>query len=315
MPLFFLLSGFFAVLVIEKRGVSYFVKDRIFRIGVTCFLFCALYDLLDGRFDFTLGHLWFLYKLLVFVLCFSLLYKFKQFKNLVNQKISPNTFPIIAIWLIATVPLAYMLNDTLNPDAIAPPETYFSFKLGNSIYYFSYFLLGVLLYSNQKIFKKLSDHKTIIILGALSVFSYFIQLYADSLLYSDVEDIRHAIEMTFDPIEVLINAVIIGINSLLWCVFFIGLATKFFQSGHAVLTWFVELSYPVYLIHVLPVVIISAILYRAGLNQFSIFIVTIITGFIISVGLYYIFFRFTPLNWLMIGYQKAFAKHQKDEQL
>ena len=82
MPLFFLLSGFFAVLVIEKKGNPFFIKDRIIRIGITCLLFSAFYDILDGRIDFTTAHLWFLYELMIFVLCFSLLYKIKVFKDL-----------------------------------------------------------------------------------------------------------------------------------------------------------------------------------------------------------------------------------------
>ena len=115
MPLFFLLSGFFAVLVIEKKGNPYFVKDRIIRIGITCLLFSAFYDILDGRIDFTTAHLWFLYELMIFVLCFSLLYKIKVFKDLVCKIISPKIFLIISLWLIATVPLAHILNNSFNP--------------------------------------------------------------------------------------------------------------------------------------------------------------------------------------------------------
>ena len=65
MPLFFLLSGFFSVLVIERKGASYLIKDRIIRIGLTCLLFSAFYDILDGNFDFTTAHLWFLYELMI----------------------------------------------------------------------------------------------------------------------------------------------------------------------------------------------------------------------------------------------------------
>ena len=306
MPLFFLLSGFFAVLVIEKKGCSYFIKDRFIRIGVTCLLFSAFYDMLDGRFDFTTGHLWFLYELMIFVLCFSLLYETKVFKDIVCRTISPKIFCIISLWLIATVPLAHILNNSFNPYALMPSETFFSLKPGNLVYYFSYFLLGVLLYSNQKIFSKLSENKTITLLGILSVLAYFAQLYAGSLLYSEVEDIRKITSMKFDTVEVLFNAFTRGANTILWCLFFIGLASKFIQSGSATLRWFVELSYPIYIVHVIPLPIISAGLYEAGLSQISNFLLTIIIGFIVCVFLYYIFIKFTPLNWLLNGYHKSF---------
>lgn len=306
MPLFFLLSGFFAVLVIEKKGNPYFVKDRIIRIGITCLLFSAFYDILDGRIDFTTAHLWFLYELMIFVLCFSLLYKIKVFKDLVCKIISPKLFLIISLWLIATVPLAHILNNSFNPYALMPSETFFSLKPGNLVYYFSYFLLGVLLYSNQKIFSKLSENKTITLLGILSVLAYFAQLYAGSLLYSEVEDIRKITSIKFDTVEVLFNAFTRGANTILWCLFFIGLASKFIQSSSATLRWFVELSYPIYIVHVIPLPIISAGLYEAGLSQISNFLLTIIIGFIVCVFLYYIFIKFTPLNWLLNGYHKSF---------
>ena len=306
MPLFFLLSGFFAVLVMEKKGNAYFIKDRIIRIGITCLLFSAFYDILDGSIDFTTAHLWFLYELLIFVLFFSLLYKLQLFKNLVYQTCSPKIFSIICLWLMATVPLAHILNNSFNPYALMPSETFFSLKPGNLIYYFSYFLLGVLLYSNQKIFSKLSENKTIILLGILSVLAYFAQLYAGNLLYSEVEDFRKIIGMKFDTLDLLLNAFTRGANTILWCLFFIGLASKFIQSGSATLRWFVELSYPIYIVHVIPLPIISAGLYEFGFSQISNFFLTIIIGFIACVFFYYIFIKFTPVNWLLNGYHKSF---------
>ena len=90
--------------------------------------------------------------------------------------------------------------------------------------------------------------------------------------------------------------------------FFIGLASKFIQSGIAILRWFVELSYPIYIVHVIPLMIISAGLYGAGLSQISNFLLTIIIGFIVCVFLYYIFIKYTPLNWIINGYHKSFLK-------
>ena len=190
-----------------------------------------------------------------------------------------------------------------------PPETYFNLKPGNLVYYFSYFLLGVLLYSNQQIFSKLSENKTITILGILSVLAYFAQVYAGSLLFSEVEDIRYTRYLKFDPILILFSAFVRGINTILWCLFFIGLASKFIQSGSAILRWFVELSYPIYILHLIPLMIISAGLYGTGLrSQIGNFSLTIIIGFIVCVFLYYIFIKFTPLNWLINGYHKSFLK-------
>ena len=124
---------------------------------------------------------------------------------------------------------SHILNNSLHPLALLPPETYFNLKPGNLVYYFSYFLLGVLLYSNQQIFSKLSENKTITILGILSVLAYFAQVYAGSLLFSEVEDIRYTRYLKFDPILILFSAFVKGINTILWCLFFIGLHPNLFN--------------------------------------------------------------------------------------
>ena len=123
-----------------------------------------------------------------------------------------------------------------------------------------------------------------------------------------VEDLRYLAQMQFDPIMVICNSILTGVNTILWVLFFIGLASKFIHSGSAMLRWFVELSYPIYVIHIIPTVMMSSIFYRAGLNQISIFLLTIISGFIICVVLYYVFIKFSPLNWILNGYSKSVLK-------
>ena len=44
MPLFFLISGFFSVLIIETKGTLKFVKDRVISVGLTCLVFSSLMD-------------------------------------------------------------------------------------------------------------------------------------------------------------------------------------------------------------------------------------------------------------------------------
>ena len=90
-----------------------------------------------------------------------------------------------------------------------------------------------------------------------------------------------------------------------WCLFFIGLASKFIQSNSAIIRWLVELSYPIYIIHIIPITMMSAVFYHAGLSQLTILPLAVITGFFVCVILYYIFIKFTPLNWLINGYSKS----------
>jgi glucan biosynthesis protein C len=305
MPLFFLLSGFFSVLIIEREGTLQFIKDRVIRVGLTCIVFSSLYDIADGSFDFTTQHLWFLYELMIFVLCFSLLYRVRTIKDLLSREISTRILLTLFLWLAATVPLSYILNNWWHPLAWKPSTTYFDIKLGNMVYYFSYFLTGVVLYANQHIFTQLKSSKTILVIGILAALAFLLRVYTDYLALGGVDDLSNLAQLQFDLVLVFCNSFIIGVNTVFWCLFFIGLTSKFITSGSAILRWFVELSYPIYIIHIIPIAMMSAILYRAGLNQVSVYLLTIITGFIVCVILYYIFIKFTPLNWIINGYSKS----------
>ena len=308
MPVFFLLSGFFAILVIERKGTSQFLRDRVIRVGLTCLVFSSLYDISDGSFDYTTLHLWFLYELMIFALFFSLLYRLKIIKDLLCIKMPPKIGFIVVLWLISTVPLAYILNNSWHPSALKVPTTYFDLKIGNLFYHFSYFLVGVILYSNQNIFIKIKKTKAILVLGVLSISAFFLRLYSDHLTIGQVENLSEVAQTQFDPMLVFFNSVMIGMNSTFWCLFFIGLASKFTQSDSAVIRWLVELSYPIYIIHLIPVTMMSAVFYHAGLSQISILPLAVITGFFVCVILYYVFIKFTPLNWLINGYSKSSFK-------
>ena len=305
MPLFFLLSGFFAVLVLERKGTFQFLRDRFIRVGLTCLVFSSLYDISDGKFDYTTLHLWFLYELMILVLVFSLLYKFKIIKDFLCIKVPPKLFFILALWLIFTVPLAYILNHWWHPLALKASTSYFDLKIGNLLYYFSYFLVGVILYSNQNIFMKLKNTKTILLLINLSLFAFLLRLYSDHLTIGQADNLRNVAQMQFDPMLVFFNACMIGMNSILFCFLFIGLASKFVQSDSSIIRWFVELSYPIYIIHIIPVTMMSAVFYHLGLSQFSMLSLAVISGFFICVILFYVFIKYTPLNWLINGYSKS----------
>ena len=202
-------------------------------------------------------HLWFLYELIIFVFCFSILYKLRFIKNLLCKKISVKFMLIFALWLISTVPLAYILNNWWHPLALKASSGYFDLKIGNMLYYFSYFLAGVILYSNQNILIKIQKLK-LFSLGFLSIFAFFVRVYSDHLTIGQADNLSNVAKMEFDPMLVLFNACMIGMNSVLFWLLFIGLASKFIKSGSAILSWFVELSYPICIIHIIPITMMTA---------------------------------------------------------
>ena len=72
--------------------------------------------------------------------------------------------------------------------------------------------------------------------------------------------------------------------------------------------WLVTLSFPIYLLHMTPCMLISAILIGMGLSQILVVFGTVIASFLICLLLYYGLIKFTPLSWIILGYKKSWLK-------
>ena len=49
MTVFFIISGFFALMIFQRKEAAHFAKDRVIRLGLALILFATLYDTLDGK--------------------------------------------------------------------------------------------------------------------------------------------------------------------------------------------------------------------------------------------------------------------------
>ena len=95
-----------------------------------------------------------------------------------------------------------------------------------------------------------------------------------------------------------------------WCLFFIGLCLRLLRTENRVVNWFVTLSYPIYIFHLQPSVIIGAVFLSMGWTAGLAFWPTVFGAFISSVAAYYIIIKFTPLDWLLAGPRKAWFRPQ-----
>ena len=101
-----------------------------------------------------------------------------------------------------------------------------------------------------------------------------------------------------------------AVSTIAWCLFFIGLCHRLLNKENHVVGWFVELSYPIYILHVHPSVIFGGFFLRLGWSAGLEFWPTVLGDFISSVVAYYILIKFTPLDWLLAGPKKAWFRPQ-----
>ena len=108
--------------------------------------------------------------------------------------------------------------------------------------------------------------------------------------------------------DALLGSAFAAVSALSWSMLLIGVTHTLIKRSITLVKWLVELSYPVYLVHLLPVMVISAILIGQGASQITVVLGTVCATFIISVNVYYILIKFTPINWIISGYQKSWLR-------
>lgn len=299
MTVFFMISGFFTALVLSKRTTRQFITDRFIKLAITTLLFASLFDLMDGRFDGKLEHIWFLYYLFIFSCIAGFFAALKSpFKN---TKQSPNsTKAIIILLTIATVLVAIRpALDQLDGGHVGVASHYHTIKLGGFLYFFAWFCAGMWLYLNR--FLLISANSTI--LTTLSLIA------AAGVFYILLPDLSGIWGYGAIPAETEAEAIRIsllkGLNSVLWAVFFTLATHQAIQRSSKLLDWLVTLSFPIYIFHLTPCMVLSAVLIGMGLSQFQVLVGVVVGAFAISVALYYLLIKFTPLSWIILGYKKS----------
>lgn len=278
MPVFFLLAGFFAQMTLERKGLRYFWLDRFFRLFVTLWVFHAVFVIVLGRPLWGLAHLWFLW-----VLSFCCL-------------IAPLSGRIVTGWifgtpaqaLLCTLPVA--LAGLLNRNNIWHdiPGRPWDLEWSAFLLYGSFFVLGQALWKARSFVDRMAHP---IIFGTL--------LTAAFAITSALGIYYHA------PIPEIVRQVLIACATLGWAFGLIGLAERVIRRNTPILTLGVEMSYAVYLFHLYIAFYLSAWTIQLGWAQhFAIPAVTV-AAFTLSATLYFLLVRYTPLDVLLAGPQKA----------
>ena len=299
MTVFFIISGFFALMVFQRKGIAHLVRDRMTRLGLTLILFATLYDMLDGRFDGKLNHIWFIYYLLIFTLIASLFWKMTSSPAAVGQA-EPRDRTLIAL-LIGFVPVK-MVCDLLDGGALGIAVSYGDIRPGGLLYFAYCFLAGAALFTRRQMLDRLASKPVMLAIGAVALISFAIAfIHVDGVF-------GHRRTPSASMTDAVIGSAAGAASALSWSLFLLGVTHAVVGRGNALVRWLVELSYPIYLVHLLPVMVVSATLIGMGYGQPAVVAATVCATFIISVLVYYLLIKFTPLSWIINGYHKSWLK-------
>ncbi len=292
MALLFVIAGMCARYSLEKRSTKEFVKERIFRLlipfisGMLLLIpFQALYarkfffgytgnifdhlkyffthitDLSGYDGALTPGHLWFILFLFIISLVALLVTKYIPFKKVSKQLEKLNIFEIILLFI--PVWLMYYLGN------------FGGYSLGK---YFSLYLLGYYLFSNEKNIEKIIDNRKII----LSLFCIFqlilVILYYKFSYYGDL----------------YVNFV--GWLGVLSCLI---IGKLYLNKENKITNYFKKASFPIYILHQTILVIIGYYALTLLDNTILQISITICGSFILTIIVYEIISKIPVLKRLI----------------
>ena len=308
MPTFFLMAGFMSILVIERTTPQFFFRDRLLRVGGTMVLFgFFLIGYPSGNY-LHIGHFWFLYCLIVIIAIFVLSSFFTNVLDINRIK------PIISwtffrpwrmiIFLFVFILIRLLCSFPYNGN-LPLPDSYSKFFIGTFVYYGFWFYAGVGLYFAKSQIVEFSSFRVISLLGLLSIFSLMLAAFVIDTydFFVTPETLNESFTLRF----FLMN-MYWACTTAFWTFFLTLLVHKIFNRSSIIINWLVELSYPIYIFHLVIAIVVAAELFRAGYSQSEVFLMTIPLTFAGCLVSYYVLVKFTPLNWLVNGYRKSWLK-------
>ena len=287
---FFIMSGYLAAMSINKLGAKKFFDSRIKRIFipiiVTALTFNSLQAYILTQFngnDITLhtyllegkwiSHLWFLIDLAIFfiltyiatTLFKSTIKKINHFFNLVFEKTGVHTVLLLISFIILTLVILfsilspYLYNKIINIKSI--------------FFYFPFFTLGILLFSNQKFFHRFIHMPIGTTLLITAIFTYLSIYFSEST--NNLEKIGYYF---FDASSNCFA------SALCFILFY-----NFFNKKSKLFSFLADSSYSVYLFHHLFVILGGLILIKLNIGGYLGFFILLLFSLSISLSIHYFF--------------------------
>ena len=280
MPAFFVVSGFFCFMTLQKHGIKIFLKIRLIRIAIpliacifTLNIAMHYWTVATGWSEQTLesfftsgryiNHLWFLVDLIYFFLITSIIHYFLDAKSALKKLFSLTLFKSIPLSsVLILLPFYTIFIMALNKIGIPIYVQKFGlFSPYSILYNYAFFIFGYFLYANRDLYRSFISINPLlniaIIAGSLIIFN--------SLKSSQIS----------------IYLVIAEYSYLLaqWCsvALCFYLFSKFMSKERKIVLNLSEASYTIYLFHFLILIVISDFFIKSRFNiMTSFFLINII---------------------------------------
>lgn len=289
MPCFFIIAGFFSVMVMDRAELSSFLKKRLIMLGVpalTCVLVLVpvtvnwmMIYFAEGGAETTphsgwMGHAWFLFVLLAYTVALLPLRTFVDvaigwLTALFGMRISQVLFFIL---LVLGVMFSAKVVQKFGP--LIPYYPGWKFLVSSLIGNLPHFVLGMMMYRWSNVYSFLHSNMSLwLIVALLSVFAKY-ELAKDEI----TSTLQHLIYMAVSYVTAAaVSAALFSVSS------------RLLTKHNAAIRLFSESAYTVYIVHYILIAGTLIVLQRVGLNMLPrmliAFLVASVAGVLIHIFL------------------------------
>lgn len=330
MPLFFIIAGFCAALLIQKRGGKAYIQNRLKRLLIPFIIFLPLTLLvllhamhwgssvastsppLFGVMQqikepqVTSMHLWFLWYLSQFCALFWLLHKFPKFYQHTLAIVVKPVFLCVILPVIITASMSNLMVPFPAPDKLQPHWWAYGF-------YGSLFLLGAGLFHHHEVVTRYSKQFNWLLITACTLLvAYFYFLPPPPSLEKVIIAVKTG-DATPEKIN-LISVVVQTIAILSWTAVAYLSGFKWLNQFNKQSRYISDASYWIYLTHIPLLVYIQLPLTNLEVPVFIKFIIALSLTVTIGIISYHYLVRNTVIGILLNG-KKAKQKNVKADML
>jgi peptidoglycan/LPS O-acetylase OafA/YrhL len=314
MPLFFFISGFFALMMIEKKSARAYLKNRSKRVLLPFMLFLPV---IVGSIMFLIGwalnnvdnppvfvqflgshkaqkmapstmHLWFLFNLYLFAIMTVCFHKMKLFSDNISKHVATKSFFLLVL------PLLLFPALISQPSPLPAPDKFFP-ELWSFGFYGVMFLAGGLLYKQQKLLNDLLKYKTTLLVISIIGYVYF---YNHIPAEIDVKAAQKKVILSLTHNILALIEAIIAVYMTLYCLL---IGKRILNTQNRILTFIARSSYWTYLLHIPILLFIQLQLLNLDINMWIKFILSMtITLFICFIS-YLVLVKKTMIGRLLNG--------------
>jgi glucan biosynthesis protein C len=325
MPLFFLIAGFFAALLIHKRGVGAMLKNRLLRITLPFAIFLPLvilaFVVLIGwamesvqakspmlgliammaqypdapQPPVTTTHLWFLYQLTFFYIVTVIAVKWINFDWMHRIIKAPKIFLLLAPLLLVPA--------LITQHAPIPAPEQFMPQLWSFGFFGLFFLFGYGLFSYQDFLDQLQPYVWVMLVISVAAYTVFFQMIPQQMSMQEIMTLMATSpEIDFKQAGLAcLQAYISVFMSLALLI----IGRSLFDKQSPSMKLIADSSYWVYIIHLPVLWLLQFVMLDTEWPLLIEFLISSLGTILIGLVSYLLLVRWTPIGWLLNGRKTA----------